>query len=54
VRTLLRKMTEALERITGTGAMLNAWHEMDRAATSVLDLDAQLHRVGGISTPHAA
>jgi hypothetical protein len=59
VRTLLRKMNEALERITGTGATLNAWHEMDRAATSVLDLDAQLqraqlHPVGGVSTPHAA
>jgi hypothetical protein len=54
VRTLLRKMTKAVERITGTGAMLNAWHEVDRAAASVLDLDAQLHRVGGISTPHAA
>ena len=42
MRTLLRKMTEALERITGTGATLNAWREVDRAATSVLDLDAQL------------
>jgi hypothetical protein len=54
VRILLRKMKEAVERITSTGAMLNARHEIDRAAESEMDLDAQLHWVGGVSTPHAA
>lgn len=54
MRTLLQKMREAVKRVTGTGAMLNAWYEVDRAAASALDLDAQLHRVGGISSPHAA
>jgi hypothetical protein len=34
--------------------MLNARHEIDRAAESEMDLDAQLHWVGGVSTPHAA
>jgi len=45
---------QAVERIAGTGAMLNAGHEIDRAAASVTDLEAQLHRVSGLSTPHAA
>ena len=47
-------MTDVVERITGAGAVLNAWQELDRAASSLTDLDAQLHRVGGISIPHAA
>jgi hypothetical protein len=47
-------MTDGVKRITGTGAVSNAWQELDRAASSVSDLDAQLHRMGGISTPQAA
>lgn len=54
MRTLLRKMSDVMERITGAGAVWNAWQEVDRAASSRNDLDAQLHRLGGISMPHAA
>jgi hypothetical protein len=45
VGKLLRKMTEVVPRITGTGAVLNAMDELDRASRSLADLDAQLHRV---------
>jgi|HubBroStandDraft_1064217.scaffolds.fasta_scaffold969857_1 hypothetical protein len=45
MRTLLRKMTDLVDRITGPGATLNAMGELDRAASSVMDVDAQLRRV---------
>jgi hypothetical protein len=54
VHTLLRRMTDVVKGITGTGAVSNARQELDRAASSVIDLDAQLHRVIRISTPRAA
>jgi hypothetical protein len=50
VRKLLRKMTEVVHQATGPGAMLNAMHEIDRAASSVIDVDAQLRRVTPAST----
>ncbi len=42
---LLRKITEVVPRITGSGATLNAMDELDRASRSLADLEAQLHRV---------
>jgi hypothetical protein len=47
-------MTEALQRITGPGAMLNAWNEVDRATRSVVDVEAQLRRVTLTSSRQAA
>jgi hypothetical protein len=46
VRTPLQTMMETVNRITGTGAMLNARYEVDRALWSVIELDEQLRRVG--------
>jgi hypothetical protein len=46
VRTPLQTMMKTMNRITGTGAMLNAWYEVDRAEWSVIELDEQLRRVG--------
>jgi hypothetical protein len=51
---MLRKMTEALQRITGPGAILNAWNELDRATSSVVDVEAQLRRATLSSSRHAA
>jgi hypothetical protein len=42
---MLVKMTDLVHRISGPGAALNAMGELDRAASSVLDVDAQLRRV---------
>jgi hypothetical protein len=54
VRKLLRKITEVVHWATGPGAMLNAMHELDRAASSVVDVDAQLRRVIPTSSRRAA
>jgi hypothetical protein len=54
VRKLLRKITEVVQRATGPGAMLNAMHELDRAASTVVDVDAQLRRVIPPSTTRRA
>lgn len=53
MRKLPRKITEVVLRLTGPGATLNAWHEVDRTATSIADVEAQLHRVSTAS-PRAA
>jgi hypothetical protein len=54
VRKLPRKITEVVLRLTGPGATLNAWHEVDRAASSIAEVDAQLHRVSAASSQRAA
>jgi hypothetical protein len=54
VRMLRRKMTEVVRLVTATGATLNARQEVDRATSSVMELDAQLTRVQARSTPEAA
>ncbi|HXQ58846.1 MAG TPA: hypothetical protein VN799_02075 [Acidimicrobiales bacterium] len=41
-------------RFTGPGATLNAWHEVDRAASSIAEVEAQLHRVSTPSSQRAA
>ena len=48
---LLRKITEVVPRITGSGATLNAMDELDRASRSLADLEAQLHRVDAAGSP---
>ena len=54
MQTLLRKITEVVQRMTGAGATLNALHEVDRAASSVIDVDAQLCRMRATSSRQAA
>ena len=54
MRKLPRKITEVVLRLTGPGAALNAWHEVDRAASSIAEVDAQLHRVSAASSQRAA
>lgn len=54
MQTLMRKITEVVQRMTGVGATLNARHEVDRAAWSVIDLDAQLYKVRATSSRQAA
>ena len=54
MRTLPRKITEVVLRLTGPGAAQNAWHEVDRNASSIAELDEQLHRVSAASSPRAA
>ena len=51
---MLQKMVGVVHRISGAGAMLNARYELDRSASSVVELDAQLRRVGVTSSPYAA
>jgi hypothetical protein len=47
---MLRKMTEVVRLVTVTGATLNAQLEIDRANSSVMELDAQLTQVQARST----
>jgi hypothetical protein len=57
LRTLLQRMVDVVNRISGAGAMLNARYELDRSVSSVVELDAQLRRVGATSansSPYAA
>jgi hypothetical protein len=54
VRKLQRKITEVVHQMTGPGATLNAMRELDRATSSVVDLDAQLSRVVTTSSRQAA
>jgi hypothetical protein len=54
VRILLRKITEVVHQATGPGAARNAMHELDRAASSVVNVDAQLDRVCAIASRRAA
>jgi hypothetical protein len=54
VGTTLRKITEVVHRITAPGATLNAMHEVDRATSTMVELEAQLRRVRPTSTPQAA
>jgi hypothetical protein len=51
---MLRKITEVVHRISAPGATLNAMHEVDRAMSSVVELEAQLRRVRATSSPKAA
>lgn len=44
---LLQIMSDALRRLSGQGAVVNAGHELGRASRSVIDLDAQLSRMEG-------
>jgi len=53
VRKMVRKMKDAIRRMAGEGATLNAMHEIDRAASSVVDLDVQLRRVSSLRRPAA-
>lgn len=50
--TLLQILAEAMRRLAGTGATDNAAYELDRAARTVVELDAQLLR--GSGPPQAA
>jgi len=54
VRRLLDRLAETMRWLTGTGACTNAQLEVDRAKTSVVDLDAQLDRVSGPTSSRAA
>jgi hypothetical protein len=54
VRTMLRKMTDLLSRITAPGATLNAMREVHGAASSIADLEIQLRRVCPTSSSQAA
>jgi len=54
VRRLLIRLSEAVRWLTGTGAVANARFEVDRASTSVAELDAQLDRVPGPTSRRAA
>ena len=49
---LLQILADAVRRLTGLGAVVNAGHEVDRASRSFVELDAQLSRVD--STPPRA
>ncbi len=50
--TLLQILADAMRRLAGTGATDNAAYEVDRAARTVIELDAQLHQRSG--PPRAA
>ena len=52
--TILTIFGDVIRRLAGRGAVDNAAHEVDRALRSVVDLDAQLHRVSRPSPPRAA
>lgn len=51
---LLRKMTDVVHQITGPGAALNAMHEVNRATSSMVDVDTQLQRLRPTGTRRAA
>ena len=51
---LLNTLARALFGLTGTGAIDNARSEVDQAATSVAEVDAQLHRFSEPSRRRAA
>jgi hypothetical protein len=50
---LLRKMAEVVHRVSGAGAKLNAMHELERSAASVVEVEVQLKRICNTS-PRAA
>ena len=52
MQTLLQILTDAMRRLAGTGATDNAAYEVERAARTVVELDAQLRR--GSGPPQAA
>jgi hypothetical protein len=52
--TLLQILGDAIRRLAGPGAADNAAHEVHRATRSVVDLDAQLHRMSDPSPLSAA
>ena len=54
MRTLLRALAEALRQLGGTGATRNAHAEVDTAARTAAELDAQLSRVSGPTSRQAA
>jgi len=54
VRRLVIRLSEAMRWLTGTGAVVNARFEVDRAAKSVTDLDTQLRLVSSPSPRRAA
>jgi hypothetical protein len=45
VRRLLRKLNEAVAKLTGAGALANARQEVNGAQSALADLDAQLERI---------
>lgn len=54
MRKLFRELANAVLWLTGTGAAANARSEVDGAAASVADIDAQLERVPHPTQPRAA
>jgi hypothetical protein len=54
VQILLRKITEVVQRATGPGAILNAQYEVNRAASSIAEIEAQLYRVSVASSSQQA
>ena len=54
MRKLLRQITEVVHRSMAPGAALNAMHEVERASSSIVELETQLHRVRPSSPPQAA
>lgn len=51
---MLNKLARALFGLTGIGAVDNARFEVDHAAMSVADVDAQLHRFSDPTRRRAA
>jgi hypothetical protein len=51
VGKLLKKAALVVQRITGPGATLNARSELERAAETATELDAQLRRVAPVASP---
>ncbi len=54
MRRLLRKMRSVGNRMTGSGAVLNARHELDRFESSIDEVETQLRRAVTTSPPRAA
>jgi hypothetical protein len=54
VRKILRELRGALIGLTGAGAVANARSEIDRAFTSLAELEAQLGRIDEPPTRRAA
>ncbi len=54
MQALLQKVVDVVHRVSGTGARLNAMHEVERSASSVVEVEVQLRRICDTSTPRAA
>jgi hypothetical protein len=54
MQALLQKVADVVRRVSGTGARLNAMHELERSVSSVVEVEVQLRRISDTSSPRAA